>query len=128
MTLSAGLSAELELEVREADTASVIGSGDVPVLATPRLVALAEQATVRAIAEHLPAGQTTVGTEVSLRHRRPSGVGAVVTLTARLVEVDGARLMFEVAADQEGKSIAEGTVRRAIVDRDAFLAGVPDRS
>lgn len=125
MSLRAGLSAVVELEVREADTAPAVGSGDVPVLATPRLVALAEQATVQAVAEHLPAGQTTVGTEVALRHRRPSAVGAVITVTARLVDVDSARLRFEIAADQDGESIADGSVRRVVVDRDAFLARVP---
>jgi len=98
-----------------------VGSGDVPVLATPRLVALAEQATVRAVREQLPAGYTSVGTEVVLRHRRYSGPGAAVTITARLSELDGARLTLHVAAHQAGTLIAEGTVRRVIVDRAAFL-------
>jgi predicted thioesterase len=121
MALRPGLCAALEIEVGEADTALAVGSGDVPVLATPRLVALAEQATVRAVREQLPAGHTSVGTDVVLHHRRPSGPGAAVTITARLRELDGARLTFQVAAYQAGTLVAEGTVRRVIVDRAAFL-------
>jgi predicted thioesterase len=76
---------------------------------------------VRVVRGQLPTGHTSVGTEVVLHHRRPSGSGAAVMITARLSELDGARLTFHVAAHQAGMLIAEGTIRRMIVDRAAFL-------
>jgi fluoroacetyl-CoA thioesterase len=76
--LSAGLTARIRTVVTEADTAIAVGSGDVPVLGTPRLLALAEAATVAAAAPHLEPGRTSVGTQVSLDHRRASPVGSLV--------------------------------------------------
>ena len=101
-------------------------------LATPRLLALAEAATVAAIARHLADGQTSVGTAVRLEHRRATPVGARVTADAELTSVDGSRLTFSVtarhavgSADAEpGDVIATGTVERAVVDRARFLARV----
>jgi predicted thioesterase len=95
----------------------------VPVLGTPRLLALAEQATVAAIARHLPPGQTSVGTQVRLEHRKACPVGAEVLVSAQLLEVDGSRLVFSVlAADQHGALVGDGFVHRVAVDRDRFLA------
>jgi len=84
--------------VADADTAISAGSGDVPVLATPRLLALAEAAAVAAIAPHLAPGMTSVGTSASLEHRRASPVGAEVVVEAELTEVDGRRLVFSFIA------------------------------
>src|SRR5499427_6713239 len=82
------------------------GSGDVPVLATPRLLALAEAATVAAISPHLAPGMTSVGTSVSLEHRRASPVGAEVVVEAELTEVDGRRLMFSFIARETARQPA----------------------
>lgn len=120
--LQPGLSAELAVDVTPRDTAAALGSGDVEALGTPRVVALAEEATVRAVAGALEPGQTTVGTEVVLRHRRPSVPGAGLIVTAHLDEVDGVRLVFSVSVHEEGVLVADGTVRRVIVDRAAFLS------
>ena len=76
MTLEPGLEAAFRYTVTEADTAAAVGSGDMPVLATPRVLALAERATVAAVAGALEAGATTVGTRVELDHLAPSPVGA----------------------------------------------------
>jgi fluoroacetyl-CoA thioesterase len=123
MALEPGLSASVSLTVGEADTAQALGSGDVPVLATPRLVALAEAATVRATARHLPSGSTTVGTRVSVSHLAATPIGGTVTVTAELSTVDGRRLEFAVSAsDGGGTPVAEGTVERVLVDRARFLA------
>jgi predicted thioesterase len=130
--------------VADADTAISAGSGDVPVLATPRLLALAEAAAVAAIAPHLAPGMTSVGTSASLEHRRASPVGAEVVVEAELTEVDGRRLMFSFIAresahrpggdgegarsaagaggDGEDLVVGAGTVERVLVDRAAFLA------
>ena len=117
-----GLTAEITLEVTMADTAAAVGSGDVAVLATPRLIALCEAATVAAIAGQLPDGSTTVGTRLECDHTKPSFVGDVVTARATLVDVDARRLQFTVTvADQAGAAVAVVRVGRVIVDRDRFL-------
>ena len=118
-----GLTAEITLEVSERDTASAVGSGDVPVLATPRLIALCEQATVAAIAGQLPDDFTTVGTRIECDHTRPSFVGDVVSARATLVDVDARRLQYTVTAtDQNGAAVAVVRVWRVVVERVRFLA------
>jgi len=120
--LTAGLTARVELTVTDADTAQALGSGDVPVLGTPRVLALAEAATVAATAAKLPAGTTTVGTRVELEHTAPSPVGATVTATATLAKVDGRRLLFEVRLTAANQTVAEARVERALVDRQRFVS------
>ena len=121
MELSVGASAEVAVTVGEPDTAIAFGSGDVPVLATPRLVALVEQATVAAIAGALAEGQTTVGTRVELDHLAATPVGRGVTARAELVEVDGRRLAFEVSVLDGATVAARGRVERVMVDRERFV-------
>ena len=110
--------------VTPADTALALGSGDVEVLATPRLLAWCEAATVAALA--LPPGRTSVGTRVSLDHLAPTPVGGSVTVTATLEHEDGRLVRFSVAAsDGLGRLVATGEVTRVVVDRARFLARVP---
>lgn len=110
-----------------ADTARALGSGDVEVLGTPRVLALTEAATVQAAAASLGPGQTTVGTRVELDHLAPSGVGATVRAEATLVYRTGRRLTFDVRVTQGDRTVATGRINRAIVDRDAFQASTDDR-
>lgn len=137
MGVAAGQRASVSAVVADADTAISAGSGDVPVLATPRLLALAEAAAVAAIAPHLPSGMTSVGTSASLEHRRASPVGAEVIVEAELTEVEGRRLTFSFIARESGRHpggagagdgeelvVGAGTVERVVVDRAAFLARV----
>src|SRR5215472_6264637 len=98
MGLAAGLRATVRHVVTEADTAIQAGSGDVPVLATPRLLALAEAACVAALESHLGQGMTSVGTGVALEHRRASPVGTEIEVEAELTEVNGRRLVFGFVA------------------------------
>ncbi|RZU77000.1 putative thioesterase [Micromonospora kangleipakensis] len=116
-----GLTARVELTVTDADTAQAVGSGDVPVLGTPRVLALAEAATVAATATRMPAGQTTVGLRVELDHRVPTPVGRTVVAQARLATVDGRRLLFEVTVADGGETVAEARVERVLVDRQRFV-------
>ena len=111
-------------EVTDADTATALGSGDVPVLATPRLIAWMEAATVRSAMPYLEAGQTTVGTGIRVGHRRATLVGRSVEITATPTpDVGGRRLTFAVQAlDDSGQVVAAGEIDRVIVDRDRFLA------
>lgn len=114
---------ELRLEVDLGDTAAAVGSGDVPALATPRLVALFESATVRVIEGRLDVAETTVGTRVEIDHLVASPVGAMVIVVAELAERDGRRVKFDVRATAEdGTLLASGRVWRAVVDRERFLA------
>ncbi|NES15043.1 MULTISPECIES: thioesterase family protein [Micromonospora] len=116
-----GLSARVELTVTDADTAQAVGSGDVPVLGTPRVLALAEAATVAATATRMPAGSTTVGVRVELDHRAATPVGRRVVAQARLTKVEGRRLLFEVAVVDGEDTVAEGRVERLLVDRQRFV-------
>lgn len=151
MGLAAGLRATVRHVVTEADTAIEAGSGDVPVLATPKLLALAEAACVAALESHLDAGMTSVGTGVGLEHRQASPVGAEIEVEAELTELTGGRLVFGFVArhilpgagaarsgpgggsaggEPDGAAdlvVGGGTVERIVVDRAKFLAraGVP---
>jgi fluoroacetyl-CoA thioesterase len=116
-----GASAQLELTVTDADTAQTVGSGDVPVLATPRVLALAEAATVRALARRLESGTTTVGTRVELSHKAPTPIGRTVLAAATLVTVDGRRLTFDVTVKEGDVVVAEARVERVLVNRSKFL-------
>jgi len=117
-----GLSARVELTVTEADTAQALGSGDVPVLGTPRVLALAEAATVAATARAMPGGLTTVGTRAEVEHRAPTPVGRHVTALATLAKVDGRKLVFEVVVRDGEDLVAEVRVERVILDRQRFIA------
>ncbi|MCO1599432.1 thioesterase [Micromonospora sp. RHAY321] len=116
-----GLTARVELTVTDADTAQAVGSGDVPVLGTPRVLALAEAATVAATATAMPSGSTTVGTRVELEHLAPTVVGRTVRAQARLTAVDGRRLSFEVTVSDGDETVARGRVDRILVDRQRFV-------
>ena len=124
--VTVGLRATVRAAVTEADTATAMGSGDVPVLATPRLLALAEAAAYAAVAPQLADGQTTVGTSVSLEHRRASPLGTGVVVEAELTEVDGSRLVFgfiaRVDSADEDVVLGAGTVERVVLDRARFIA------
>lgn len=119
--LDPGLAASFSHVVSDADTAVALGSGDVPVLATPRAVALAERATCAAVAAHIPDDMTTVGTRVELDHLAPTPVGATVTVDAVLEAVDGRRLTFGVRVSDAERPVATGTVFRVLVTRERFL-------
>ncbi|MFF5179933.1 thioesterase family protein [Micromonospora sp. NPDC000316] len=116
-----GLTAQVELTVTDADTAQAVGSGDVPVLGTPRVLALAEAATVAATATGMPPGSTTVGTRVELEHLAPTVVGRTVRAQALLAAVDGRRLSFEVTVSDGDQTVARGRVDRIMVDRQRFV-------
>ncbi|MDA8323416.1 MAG: thioesterase [Actinomycetota bacterium] len=121
-----GLRATARAEVTDSDTAAALGSGDVPVLGTPRLLALAEAAAVAAIAPVLGEDQTSVGTAVSLEHKRPSRIGAEIEVEAELSEITGRRLVFVFIAYGEGAGedavIGAGSIERVLVDREHFVA------
>lgn len=109
--------------VTDADTAAALGSGDLPVLATPRLLAWCEEATCGAIG--LEPAETSLGTRVELEHLAASAVGADVTATATVVHRDGRLVRFQVVVhDGDGTLLASGEIRRVVVERERFMARV----
>jgi len=119
--LQPGLAASIALAVRDADTAQALLSGEVPVLATPRLIALCEEASLAAIAGQVPDGHTTVGMRVQLDHLAPTAVVHTVKAEARLDKIEGRRLTFSVSASDERGLIAAGKVTRVVVDVEKFM-------
>ena len=120
--LETGLSARSVTTVTAENTAAAMGSGDLPVFATPAMIALMEHAAMDAVAGSLPAGSTTVGSEMNATHLKPSGLGAEITATAVLTAVEGRKLTFNVGARDAQGMIGEGTHVRYVVDRERFMA------
>ena len=110
-----GLRAEREIVVTDAMVTRHVGGGRGGVLTTPTLIALMEEVAQAVTEPYLPAGHTTVGFEVSVRHRRPAFVGARVRVMAELREIEGRKLRFGVAAWTEHDEIAAGVLRRTII-------------
>jgi fluoroacetyl-CoA thioesterase len=125
--LAPGLEARLERQVVPEHLASRWGSGGVDVLATPQMIGWMEQAAVQAVDPLLPEGLCTVGAHLDVRHLAATRPGGTVTATARLVELEGRRLTFEVSADDEAGPIGQGTHTRYIVRLDEFMARADER-
>ena len=121
MPVEPGLSAEVELVVTDADTAVALRSGEVPVLGTPRVVALCEEASVAALVGRLDHGQTTVGHTVQLDHVAPTKVGTTIRAEATLLKVNGRRLTFSVSVSDARGLVAAGKVTRVVVDAERFM-------
>ncbi len=124
--METGQSATREFEVTEADTAAALGSGDLAVLGTPRLLAWCEAATCAAVESSLDAARTSVGTRVALEHLAASPVGERLRVEATVAYVDGRLIRFTVAVTHlsDGRVVATGEVTRVVVDRERFLARV----
>jgi fluoroacetyl-CoA thioesterase len=131
MALAPGERASVQVMVSQGDTAIAAGSGDVPVLSTPRLLALAEAAAVAAVERHVKPPMTTVGTAALVAHRHASPLGTEVVVEAELTRIEGRTLAFSFIARDTGRTepgtgehlvVGTGTMERVIVDRAGFLA------
>lgn len=120
MQLEPGLEGTVTATVTDQDTAIALGSGDVNVLGTPCVLALAEQAAVTAVRGALPDDRTSVGTWAEVFHNAPTRVGAEVEVTARLTSVQGSKLEFTIVVTEAGEQVARVEHRRAVVDRARF--------
>lgn len=109
------------LIVDNSQTAMQLGSGDLPVFATPALIALMENAAMMTVQDALLAEKTTVGVSVSVKHTKATPLGATVKAKATLVGSDGAKLTFRVEAWDEVGEIGHGEHVRYIVDRESFM-------
>ena len=119
-----GLKHTSELTVTDAVTAVRMGSGDMPVLATPAMMALMENAAMLAVADELPEGSTTVGGHIASPHLRPSKIGDVVRAVAEVTKVDGRKIEFNVSAYSGDVLLGEGTHLRFVVDRERFMSKI----
>lgn len=124
MPIEPGLSAEVELTVADSDTAIALGSGEVAVLATPRVVALCEQASMDAVRSYMTAEETSVGHTVQLDHVAPTAVGVRVRAEATLLKVEGRRLTFAVSVSDERGLVAAGKIIRVVVNTQRFMERV----
>lgn len=117
-----GLQHTSQLTVTEAVTAITMGSGDMPVLATPAMMALMENAAMLAVADHLPEGCTTVGGHIDASHFKPTPVGETVTATAVVTGVEGKKIEFRITAHCGDVLLGEGTHLRFVVDKEKFMS------
>ena len=124
--MTTGLQGRAETIVSDANTAQALGSGTVPVFATPMLVALMEAAAMDALRGQLEEGQTTVGTYIATTHQRATPVGRKVWAQAQLVETDRRALTFTVTAYDDKGVVGEGTHKRFIVEPERFLKKVQE--
>lgn len=122
--LNAGITLEQEKIVTAADTAAAIGSGGLPVFATPAMIALMEGTAMESVRPYLDGGQSTVGTSLTISHSAPTPVGMRVRCQSELTAIEGRRLTFSVAAFDESGPIGEGIHVRAIVDDARFMERV----
>jgi len=119
-SLAAGLTATLSQVVSDNMLANHVGSGSEPVFATPELAALIERTAVAALAEHLPEGQTTVGTRLDISHLAATPPGMEVSATVTLTSMEGRKLEFEVEASDAVEQISKGSHTRFLVDAESF--------
>jgi len=122
-----GLNAEVRITVGEKETAAYLGSGLVPVYATPALVALMENAAIRALEGHLPPGHTSVGGQIDLRHLAATPVGMQVRARAELTQVQGRKLTFHILAWDEDEKIGEASHIRFVVNLETFMARIDSK-
>ena len=122
MSIETGMKGRAEAVVAQENTAQAVGSGLVPVFATPRMIALMEQAAVNAVQSALEPGQGTVGTRLDVKHSAATPVGMKVRAQAEVIGVEGRQVVFLVTAFDEAEQIGGGTHERFIIQTDKFLA------
>jgi predicted thioesterase len=128
MPIEPGLTAEITHVVTENDTAATYGSGLVPVLSTPHLIALMENAAQTALNPYMDPGQSAVGTHLDVRHQAPTPVGMQVRVRAELVAVEGQRLRFHIEAWDAEEQIGTGDHERYLIDVERFMQRVREKA
>lgn len=122
-----GNTATIDFTTDEQATAIELGSGDLPVLGTPKVVALVEEASVAAIAGLISDTETTVGSHIEIDHLAPTPVGDTVAVTASVVAVKGRRVDFEATVTENGTLAAKATHTRFVVNRESFMDSIRNR-
>lgn len=119
--LQAGLIGTATTIVTDKNTAIAMGSGALPVFATPSMCALMEEAACNAVNGCLEDGMGSVGISLNILHSAPSALGAQITATAQLTSVEGRKLVFSIQAKDEHGTIGKGTHERFIIDNEKFM-------
>ncbi len=119
--LEVGIKGCKEIIVSEADTALLFKSGELEVLATPKVVMLVEETAYKSIGDNLETNESTVGTKVDLKHIAATPIGMKVMCETELIEIDRRRLVFSFTVSDEKEVIAEGIHERFIIDKEKFL-------
>ncbi|WP_209342354.1 thioesterase family protein [Flavonifractor sp. AGMB03687] len=122
MSITVGMKGRAETMVTPENTAAAVGSGLVPVFATPAMIALMENAAVNAVQEALEEGQGTVGILLNVSHDAATPVGMKVWAEAEVTAVEGRKLTYTVTAFDEAGPIGKGEHQRFIIQADRFLA------
>lgn len=119
-SIKPGMTGTARMIVGTNDTAPRVGSGKIAVLATPMMINLIEEAALDAIEDALPEGMQSLGTHLDVSHIAATPVGMAVTATARVVDVDGRTIVFEVRAEDADEVIGEGRHTRVAVTAEKF--------
>lgn len=121
--VDSGISFVFETTVTESQSAINVGSGTVPVFGTPAMIALMEKASNLLMDPYFDEGETSVGIQIDVRHSRASAIGSNIKVGAKLIEIeDNKRLIFEIWAEDDKGEIGRGTLKRAIISIDRFMA------
>jgi predicted thioesterase len=118
--LKVGLKGSAELLVGVEHTAPRVGSGRVPVLATPVMINVIEAAALAAVEHLLPIGHQSLGIHLDVRHFAATPVGMRVRATSELIGIDGRTLLFKVEAHDEREAIGDGWHKRVVVNVARF--------
>lgn len=111
------------ITVREQDSAIAMGSGTLMVFATPAMIAYMENTALKMVESDLPAGSATVGIEMNAKHTKASAIGAKITISAKITEIDGRRIVYAIEAkDEKGDLIGSADHQRFIVDAERFMS------
>lgn len=119
--LSTGIRGAQSVEVSEFNTAEAVGSGDLPVFATPAMIALIEKTACQSVLPYLEIGQSTVGTHLDISHSSATPMGMTVVCETELVEIDRRRLVFKVRVYDSKGEVGSGTHERFVVDSARFM-------
>jgi predicted thioesterase len=119
--LSTGIKGAQSVEVSESNTAEAMGSGDLPVFATPAMIALIERTACQSVIPYLEIGQSTVGTHLDISHSSATPIGMTVVCETELVEIDRRRLVFKVRVYDSKGEVGSGTHERFVVDSARFM-------
>lgn len=122
MSIQIGLKGRSETVVTEQNTANAVGSGLVPVFATPFMIALMENAAANSLLPHLAEDEGTVGTRLNVSHSSATPIGMKVWAETTVTAVEGKKILFEVAAFDEAGEVGRGTHERFIIQPERFLA------
>ena len=119
--MNVGLKHTIKETVTPEKTAATVGSGLLPVYATPAMIALMEKTANNSLRNHLPEGCVTVGVEINTKHIKASGLGKEIVCKSELIKVDGKKLFFTISAYEGGDLIGQASHTRVVVDKEKFL-------